>query len=140
MVRPGEDILSFIPQRAPFVMVDEIIYSDDTITRSIFLVKSDNIFVENGCLREPGLVENIAQTAAARAGYLSQKENKPVSLGYIGSIKNLAIKGFPKINDKISTEITVENQIFNVLVISGKITCDGAVLAQCEMKIFISNL
>ena len=139
MVKPGENILSFIPQRAPLVMVDEIIYSDETITRSKFLVKAGNIFVEKGFLKEPGLLENIAQTAAARAGYISQKENRAVSLGYIGAIKNLVISGFPKINDEIITEITIENQIFDVSVISGKISCNEIVLAQCEMRIFITN-
>ena len=134
-----QNIESFIPQRPPFVMIDSIIYSDEKVTRSAFKVQGDNIFVENGYLKEPALVENIAQTAAARAGYISQTENKPVSLGYIGAIKNLVITGFPKINEEIITEITIENQIFDVSVISGKISCNEQVLAQCEMKIFISN-
>jgi predicted hotdog family 3-hydroxylacyl-ACP dehydratase len=135
----SENILSFIPQRPPFVMVDEIIDSGETITRSKFLIKAGNIFVENGMMKEPGLVENIAQTAAARAGYISQKENKPVSLGYIGSIRNLQITGFPKVNEEIITEIKIENQIFDVSIISGKISCNETILAQCEMKIFITN-
>ena len=133
------NIESYIPQRAPFVMIDSILDSDETTTRSKFLVRADNIFVENGYLKEPALVENIAQTAAARAGYISKTQNKPVKLGYIGAIKNLSINGFPKINDEIITEITVENQIFDVSVISGKITCNGQPVAQCQMKIFISN-
>ncbi len=120
-------------------MVDEILFSDETITRSKFLVKPDNIFIEDGFLKEPGLVENIAQTAAARAGYISLTENQPVRLGYIGAIKNLALSGLPKINDEIITEIKIENQIFDVSVISGKVYCNGIVLAQCEMKIFIQN-
>jgi len=120
-------------------MVDSVVYSDEKVTRSTFRVLAANIFIEDGLLKEPGLAENIAQTAAARAGYISKMENKPVSLGYIGSIKNLSITGYPKINDEITTEITIENQIFDVSLISGKITCNGQVLAQCEMKIFINN-
>jgi predicted hotdog family 3-hydroxylacyl-ACP dehydratase len=139
MVTNGQDILSFIPQRAPFVMVDEIIHSNESTTSSSFIVKADNIFVENELLKEPGLVENIAQTAAARAGYMAKQGNKPVRLGYIGAIKNLVINGLPKINEQIITEITIVNQIFDVSVISGKIICNKKVLAQCEMKIFITN-
>ena len=135
----SDNILSYIPQRPPFVMVDELLFSDEKITRSKFLVKADNIFVEHRCLKEPGLVENIAQTAAARAGYISKAEDKPVSVGYIGAIKNLSITGFPKINDEIITEITIENQIFDVSIISGRISCNEITLAQCEMKIFINN-
>lgn len=139
METTAENIVSFIPQRPPFVMVDKILSSNEIITRSTFFVIEDNIFVEDGVLREPGLVENIAQTAAARAGYIAQAEDKPVRVGYIGAIRNLTVTGFPKINDKIITEITVEKQIFDVSVISGKITCNETVLAQCEMKIFITN-
>ena len=134
-----ESILSLIPQRAPFVMVDELIYSDEKITRTKFLVLKDNILVEEGKLREPGLLENIAQTAAARAGYMALMEQKPVRVGYIGAIKNILINNLPNINDELITEITIENQIFDVSLISGKILSNGLILAQCEMKIFITN-
>jgi 3-hydroxymyristoyl/3-hydroxydecanoyl-(acyl carrier protein) dehydratase len=134
-----DQILSLIPQRPPFVMIDKILVSDEAMTRSSFVVRENNIFVENELLKEPGLVENIAQTAAARAGYNAQMEHKPVQVGYIAAIKNLQIKNFPKINDELITEISIENQIFNVSLISGKITCNEQLIAQCEMKIFISN-
>jgi 3-hydroxymyristoyl/3-hydroxydecanoyl-(acyl carrier protein) dehydratase len=139
MTDKKENILAFIPQRAPFVMVDEILLSSELSTQSKFLVRADNIFVENGLLKEPGLVENIAQTAAARAGYISHMESKPVSVGYIGAIKNLQINSFPKVGDEIITEITIENQIFNVTLIAGKIICNNKILAQCQMKIFINQ-
>jgi len=134
-----DNIISLIPQRPPFVMVDKIVASGECFTRSSFLVTEENIFVVNGSLKEPGLVENIAQTAAARAGYMALADDKPVKLGYIGAIRNLQVNGLPKINDEIITEITVEKQIFDVSVISGKITCNETILAQCEMKIFIIN-
>ncbi len=134
-----DNIISLIPQRPPFVMVDKIVASGECFTRSSFLVTAENIFVVNGSLKEPGLVENIAQTAAARAGYMALAEDKPVKLGYIGAVRNLQVNGLPKINDEIITEITVEKQIFDVSVISGKITCNETILAQCEMKIFIIN-
>ena len=117
-------------------MIDEIIYSDETTTRSKLLVKEDNIFVESGVLKEPGLIESIAQTVAAREGYISKLENKPVRLGYIGAINKLVITGFPKINDEMITEIKIEKQFFNVILVTGKIVCNEITIAQCEMKIF----
>lgn len=120
-------------------MVDKLVSSDEKTTVSGFIVREENIFVEDGLFKEPGMVENIAQTAAARAGFQSASQNQPVRLGYIGGIKNLQFFGFPKINDEIITEITIENQIFDVSVISGKISCRGELLASCEMKIFIVN-
>ncbi len=133
-------ILQYIPQRPPFVMVDGIVESTGETTLSTFVVKADNIFVENGLLKEPGLVENIAQTAAARAGYTAVTENKPVTVGYIGAISNLEIIDFPACGDELITAITVENQIFDVSLIAGKITCKGNIIAHCNMKIFINQI
>ena len=135
-----ENIENLLPQRPPFVMIDKLLSSGETITTTGFSIKEDNIFVEKGIFKEPGLVENIAQTAAARAGYISQTENKPVMVGYIAAINNLQVFALPKTGDELITEITVENQIFAVTLISGKITCNQQVIAQCSMKIFINQI
>lgn len=135
-----DNIESLLPQRPPFVMIDKLLSSTETTTTTGFGIKADNIFVDNGVFKEPGLVENIAQTAAARAGYISQTENKPVMVGYIAAINNLRVFALPKTGDELITEITVENQIFDVTLISGKITCNEQLIAQCNMKIFISKL
>ena len=134
-----ENIQSLIPQKPPFVMVDKLVSFTETTSTTAFGIRADNIFVENGIFKEPGLVENIAQTAAARAGYVSHIENKPVLVGYIGAISNLQVFYLPKNGDELITEITIENQIFDVTLISGKITCNGQPVAQCKMKIFINQ-
>jgi predicted hotdog family 3-hydroxylacyl-ACP dehydratase len=120
-------------------MVDQLLSFTETTAHGGFTIKADNIFLENGEFKEPGLLENIAQTAAARAGYISKKENKPVPIGYIGSVKNLEIYSFPKAGDELITEITIENQIFDVTIISGKVSCNEKLLAQCQIKIFIDQ-
>ena len=134
-----DNIQTLIPQRPPFVMIDKLLSFSENTTTTGFSIKEDNIFVENSLFKEPGLIENIAQTAAARAGYVSQTENKPVLVGYIGAVNNLQVFLLPKTGDELITEITIENQIFDVTLISGKITCNGQPVAQCKMKIFISQ-
>ena len=134
-----DNIETLIPQRPPFVMIDKLLSFSENTTTTGFSIKADNIFVKNGLFKEPGLMENIAQTAAARAGYVSQSENKPVLVGYIGAISNLQVFFLPKNGDELITEITIENQIFDVTLISGKITCNGQAVAQCKMKIFINQ-
>lgn len=134
-----ENIEILIPQRPPFVMIDKLLEVTQTATTTGFTIQADNLFVQDGIFKEPGLVENIAQTAAARAGYVSKTENKPVPVGYIGAVNNLQIFSLPKTGDELITEITIENQIFDVTLISGKITCNQQLIAQCNMKIFISK-
>jgi len=138
-MQANNHITTLIPQRPPFVMLDELLHSDETTTRSTFLIRPDNIFVEEDVLKEPGLVENIAQTVAASAGFQAKLENRPVAIGYIGSVKNLEVFFLPKTGEEIVTEITVENQIFNVTMVTGKITCNDQLAAQCQMKIFINQ-
>ena len=86
------DILDIIPQRPPFVMIDNLKHCDMMKTVATFTVRADNLFCENGRLNACALMENIAQTCAARMGYIKQyvlKEN--VKLGFIGSVKNMKI-------------------------------------------------
>ncbi len=137
MLVSKENIGSLIPQGPPMVMIDALVGSDELITCTTLVVRADNIFVENGKLCEPGLLENIAQTAAARAGYIAREENKPVPMGYIGAVKDFEIMELPETGDTLETEISIQNTVFNVSLISGKIRRNGVLLAQCEMKIFI---
>jgi predicted hotdog family 3-hydroxylacyl-ACP dehydratase len=84
-------------------MIGSLSYFDELVTRTYFRIQASNILVENGRFTEAGLVENIAQTAAARAGYISTRSNQPVKVGYIGSLKNLEIYHLPKVNDELET-------------------------------------
>jgi predicted hotdog family 3-hydroxylacyl-ACP dehydratase len=139
MVVTKENITSVIPQRAPFIMIDEVVKVDERYTKSSFRVTADNIFLQDGELAEAGLVENIAQTAAARAGYLALTHKLPVAIGYIGSVSRLEINGLPRQGNLLETRIEVTNQVFNATIITGEIMCNGQPLAKCEMKIFINN-
>ena len=134
-----ENILTYIPQRQPFVMVDELLHRDETSTLTAFKVRDDNFLVTNGEFTEAGLMENIAQTAAARAGYLAVKQNEQVKPGYIGSVRNFEVLELPKINDNIFTEVKTIDQVFDVTIISGTVKCNGVLMAKCEMNIFIGK-
>ncbi len=52
-------------------MVDTLLSSDGSTARTTFLIRPDNVLVENGVFSAAGLMENIAQTAAAGMGYAS---------------------------------------------------------------------
>ena len=133
-----ENILSLIPQQPPFVMIDTLLFSDEKMTRSGFSVRTDNIFTIDGVFTEAGLLENMAQTAAARAGYIARLENKPVQVGYIGAVKNLEIFELPRTNDELITKIRIEEELFNISIITGKVWRKDNLLAQCEMNIYLA--
>ncbi len=132
-------IPALIPQRPPFVMVDDFVYTDEENCHALLRVRADNILAEGEFLSESGLVENIAQTAAARAGYLSHIKQEPVQVGYIGAVQRLEVWDLPRVGDEIKTDIKVTHQVFNATLITGSVWRRDDLLARCDMKIFISN-
>jgi len=139
IIAEGETIQKFIPQRSPMIMVEKLHMAEGGKTISSLLVKQENIFCKNGFFEEPGLIENIAQTAALGVGFAYSNESKNIPTGYIGAVQKLNIYKLPEINKTIITEVNVEHQVFNTTLINGKITCDDEVIADCTMKIFLEE-
>lgn len=119
-------------------MVDELLYADDWTARTRFQIRLDNPLVDKGYFTAGGLMENIAQTAAAGAGYVALKQGKAVTPGHIVSVSRFAIAALPVPGEELLTEITVQTRIPDIIVISGRVIRHGAVIATCDMKILTS--
>jgi len=131
-----EDIIKYIPQRHPIIMVHELMEADDQHALTQLTIEPDNIFVSKEYFKEPGLVENIAQTAAMHVGYQCSKKNIPIPIGYIAAVKDLKIFALPRQNDTIVTSVKVTNKVLDVTVVEGRVVLDGNLLCSCEMRIF----
>lgn len=139
MIATGAEILNYIPQRPPIVMVDTLIEASEKKLVSAFTVPANNIFVDNGCLCESGIVEHIAQTAAAGIGYKQVNAGLAVNLGYIAAIKNLKIMDLPVVNSRLTTSIEVVNEVMEVTIVNAQVTCNNQPVAHCEMRIFTKS-
>lgn len=128
-----------IPQREPFVLVDEIMEISETRTLTRFSFNESHMLCRNGFLIEAGIVENIAQSAAAGAGYHLVSQGQEIPIGFIGSVDKLKINFLPKVADVIETEINIEHRVMNVTVVSCTSKVGGSVAATCKMKIFIAE-
>jgi len=132
------NILALLPQQPPFVMVEKLLFCDVEKTKTSLSIKSDNIFVENGVFLQNGIIENVAQTCAARMGYLGDSEN--VKIGMIGSINDFEFTGFlPKIDDEIITEIVVDTEIGNIVLLNAQVVCNKKILATGKMKVVLTD-
>lgn len=129
----------YIPQTEPFVMIDEVLQADDTLSQTRFTIRDGHLFVENGRFTEPGLVENMAQTAAAGSGYKTKQNDQSPVIGYIGALKNLVVNELPKTGDTITTEIRFIHQVMNAQIVQGKVRNEGREIASCELKIFLQQ-
>jgi 3-hydroxyacyl-[acyl-carrier-protein] dehydratase len=136
MLATRDDITKYIPQRHPIVMVHELVEADDSHAVTVLDIEPDNIFVSNEFFAEPGLVENIAQTAAMHVGYQCSLKNIPIPIGYIAAVKDLKIQALPKQNTRITTSVRVTNKVLDVTVVEGRVEQEGNLLCSCEMRIF----
>ncbi|MEO9850665.1 MAG: 3-hydroxyacyl-ACP dehydratase [Reichenbachiella sp.] len=130
-------ITDFIPQREPMVMIDKIITCEGNTITTSFLVKSDNQFLSGNRFSESGMLENIAQTAAAKVGYECLKNNEPVPLGFIGSINKVGVVDYALVEQVITTEVIIQREVLNVTIIKGTCMLGDKDLATCEMKIIL---
>jgi predicted hotdog family 3-hydroxylacyl-ACP dehydratase len=131
------DLLALIPQKPPFVMISELVNANEKKCTTKFKILDENVLCDNGILNPSGLIENIAQSCAAHKGYECIVQNQTVPVGFIGEVRDFTYSKLPKAGDIITTEITIENQIFDVTLISGKVFHDKTEIASCAMKIFV---
>jgi 3-hydroxymyristoyl/3-hydroxydecanoyl-(acyl carrier protein) dehydratase len=134
-----QNAVDLIPQRTPFVFIDKLTYIDDKTSHGVFRIPEENIFVKSGFYSASGMVESLAQTAAAGTGYLCMKNNKKVPVGYIGAVQKLEVMDWPPSNTEINMEITLITNILQVSLVSGIVKYKDKVMASCEMKIFVNH-
>ncbi len=135
----SDSILKYIPQRPPIVLISRIYKSDDITVVTGFDITEEHIFTQQGKLTESGIIENMAQTAASRAGYAAVKNNTKPIVGFIGNIKNLVIHQLPLVGTELLTEVITKTQIMNVSIIEAKGYSNHTLVASCEMKIFLQE-
>lgn len=133
------DAREFIPQQAPFVMVDELIYADEGNSRTTLRITDQNLFATEGFFSTAGLVEAIAQTAAAGTGYAQKIKQEPVPVGFIGAVQRLEVYDWPLVNQEIVIETKLQANLMQVSLVSGTVKMNDRLMASCELKIFISH-
>jgi len=132
----GIDIHTLLPQQEPFVMVGCLIQIDEKSFATETQVKAENIFVDDGCLSASGLIENIAQTCAARIGFVNKYIlQKGIQIGFIGAVRNLEILSLPQVGQTITTKVEVVEEVFGMTLAKATVTCEGETLVTTEMKI-----
>lgn len=134
------DVHTLLPQQEPFVMVSTLAHFDETTTATETLVRPDNLFVDNGVLRTTGMIENIAQTCAARIGYYNKYILKAgVQIGVIGAVRKMKVSGHPHVGQRYQTSVTVVQQVLGMTLADAKITCDGMILATAQIKLAVKE-
>lgn len=131
------------------LMVDLILDIDSNFVETTFLIKEDNIFVDNHLFIEAGLIENTAQTCSAIVGkkYFFEEngtENENVNvIGFISALKNLKIHSLPKTGDTIITKANLVSKFvgddYTLCTMSCESLLEDKILLECEINLFIQK-
>lgn len=135
----GDELLKLIPQREPILMVDALYYYDPQSAETGLSICESNIFCEGETFSESGLIEHIAQSAAAFAGYESFLKNEKPHIGYIAEVSKMNISWLPSVGEDIRTRITLVSQAEGVTLMSASTSCGADELASCRLKIFMTK-
>jgi predicted hotdog family 3-hydroxylacyl-ACP dehydratase len=145
----GVDIQNYLPHRAPMLMVDLILEIDANFVETEFLIKEDNIFVDNGIFTEAGLIENTAQTCSSIVGkkYFFDEngtENENVNvIGFISALKNVKIHSLPKTEETIITRANLVSKFagddYTLCTMSCQSSVEEQILLECEINLFIQK-
>ena len=133
----GEAIKELIPQREPIIMLDVFYGATESEADTGLTVAKDNLFCSEDLFEEAGLVEHIAQSASAFAGYKAKMANRPTPVGFIGEVKKFRIHLLPKAGDTLRTHIRILSEMLGVSLLTAETKVNGETAVQCQMKIYI---
>ncbi len=133
------DVHTLLPQQEPFVMIDRLVHYDPVRTVTSLEVRADNIFVDNGHLSVAGINENIAQTCAARMGYISRSSGERVRIGVIGAITGFSVSRTPLTGEVLTTTIDVVQEVFQVTLVHATVRVGDELIAETDLKIALQD-
>ena len=129
------DILGILPQREPFLFVDRLLHYDDVETVTAFTVPEGHLLVEDGHLTASGILENMAQSSAARIGYLSKYIlHVPVRVGYIGAIRKFQVHRLPAVGETLETTIILREDVFGISLTDAVARVGEEIIAEASLK------
>lgn len=136
-----DDIEHLVPQRDPILMVDRLASVDGDQATTSLAIKPGNIFLDSdGLLAEAGLIEHIAQSASAFAGYraLAAGAVEP-PVGYIGEVKRFHCYRRPRAGELLHTTVVMGAEVAGVTLLTGQTRVGNELVADTRMKISIDK-
>ena len=135
------DVHTVLPQQEPFVMVGTLTHFELTTSTTETSIEEENIFVNDGKFSASGMMENIAQTCAARIGFYNKYIlKKDVQVGFIGAIRNYVVHSLPEVGSTIVTKVDILEEIFGMTLANAEIKCNNEVIATAEIKLSVRSV
>ena len=132
--------LELIPQRPPMVLVDRFEGIDaEGVSTTGYTVVPAGLFVAGGRMSECGIIEHMAQSAAARIGWCCRAEGRPVPVGFIGAVSRLELHDLPRTGAHLRTRLHIVQEIGPLSLAEVRTEADGRPLAEGNLKIYLQS-
>lgn len=129
------DIQRLIPQRKPFIMVDELLETQADSAISSFEIRAENVLLDGEEFSSAGILENMAQTCAAHIG----SQSSEVRIGYIGAVNNFKTVKKVLVGETLKTRINVLERFFDVSFVRAEVFSGEEMVACADLKIALHN-
>lgn len=134
-----EGILELIPQRPPFVFVDSYYGEEGGVHHTGFTPVDSTLFAEEGKLLEQGIIEHMAQSAAASTGYSFRSKGEEVPVGFIGAVAGFELLRLPVTGMEIRTTIRFAGEFGGISLVEAQSSQSGELIAGTQLKIFLNT-
>ncbi len=125
-----------LPQQPPFSMIDKVLHCDNEQTRCVYTPLSSNPMVIDDFFSPEGMIEMMAQCAAARASILSGGN---VRIGYIVTVRDFRCDAVVPAKTELTATLELVNEIMQFQVFQVAVAHASNVIAQAEIRIFENN-
>tara|TARA_B110000971_G_scaffold183418_1_gene190809 strand:- start:352 stop:765 length:414 start_codon:yes stop_codon:yes gene_type:complete len=131
-----QEILNYIPQRDPIIMVNALVSVSQKNIETMVTVVPNNMFVINKhIVSSYGVLEHIAQSYALAHSYI----NKDSGIGLIGRVKNLKVEMNAEILKPIKSTITILHDMGSTVLIKANAEQENKNILSCEMYLHFNN-
>lgn len=138
MLVDKDQIAQYLPQSPPFIMVDQLLEASPKRISTRFWVRKDNVFVEEGRLREFALIENLAQSSAAGLAFhrMSSGEISMTNIeGFLVGLTQIHCFQLPEVNNCLDTVLEPLHTFGNLIQLWGQISVGQQVVLEGKIKL-----
>lgn len=126
------EVLQAIPQRPPFLFVDDILKREDRTIETSYQVTGKEDFLGGHFPGNPIVPGVILQEALFQSGALLMAQQNQNGLGVVTKVKDARFKNLVRPGDRLQMEVTLLDNIGQAYYFAGKIKVQDKVVLKLE--------
>lgn len=127
-----EEIKALIPQREPFLFVDEVIDRGERSIKTARTFRAEEDFFKGHFPGNPIVPGVILQEAMFQSGALLMAQGNPSGLGVVSRVNGAKFKTMVRPGDTLHMQVELVDQAANAYYFKGKATVEGKVALAIE--------